>query len=39
MLGVVGVAREFAWGPNTLSVCYERILARCAGLAGRFTLP
>lgn len=39
MLGVVGAAREFAWGPNNLAVCVERILARRAGIAGRFTLP
>ena len=39
MLGVVGAAREFTWGPNNLAVCVERIRARRAGIAGRFTLP
>jgi uncharacterized protein len=39
MLGVVGILREFAWGPNNLKVCYERVLARRAGIAGRLTLP
>ncbi len=39
MLGVIGVSRELAWGPNNLALCVERILARRAGIAGRFTLP
>jgi uncharacterized protein len=39
MLGVVGILREFAWGPNNLKVCYERVLYRRAGIAGRLTLP
>jgi HD superfamily phosphodiesterase len=39
MLGVVGILREFAWGPNDLRVCYERVLARRAGIAGRLSLP
>jgi len=39
MLGVVGAAREFAWGPNNLQQCYDRILARRDGIQGRFTLP
>jgi uncharacterized protein len=39
MLGVIGIAREFAWGPNNLQQCYTRILARRAGIAGRLTLP
>lgn len=39
MLGVIGIAREFAWGPNNLQTCYERILARRAGIQGRLTLP
>ena len=38
-LGVIGIAREFAWGPNNLRTCYERILARRSGIAGRLTLP
>ena len=39
MLGMIGIAREFAWGPNNLQQCYERILARRAGIEGRLTLP
>ncbi len=39
MLGVIGIAREFAWGPNNLQTCYERILSRRAGIQGRLTLP
>lgn len=39
MLGVIGIVREFAWGPNNLRKCYERILARRTGIAGRLTLP
>lgn len=38
-LGVVGIAREFAWGPNNLQKCYDRILSRIAGVRGRFTIP
>ncbi len=38
-LGVVGIAREFAWGPNNLQKCYDRILSRVAGVRGRFTIP
>ena len=38
-LGVIGIAREFAWGPNDLPRCYERIVARRDALRGRFTLP
>ena len=39
MLGVIGISREFAWGPNNLQKCYERILARRAGIQGRLTIP
>lgn len=39
MLGVVGVLREFAWGPNDLKVCYARAMARRDGIVGRLTLP
>jgi uncharacterized protein len=39
MLGVVGLLREFAWGPNNLRVCYERLLSRKAAIAGRLSLP
>ena len=38
-LGVIGMAREFAWGPNDLPRCYDRIVARRDALRGRFTLP
>lgn len=38
-LGVVGIAREFAWGPNNLQKCYDRILSRIAGVRDRFTIP
>lgn len=39
MLGVIGVARELAWGPNNLQLCYDRIVARRTGIQGRLTLP
>ena len=39
MLGTIGIVREFAWGPNNLQTCYDRILARRAGIQGRLTLP
>ena len=39
MLGVIGIARELAWGPNDLQKCYDRILARRAGIQGRLTIP
>jgi uncharacterized protein len=39
MLGMIGVAREFAWGPNNLQQCYDRIVARRAGIQGRLTIP
>jgi uncharacterized protein len=38
-LGVIGMVREFAWGPNNLATCLTRILARQAGIRDRFTLP
>ncbi|MFN2286481.1 MAG: HD domain-containing protein [Anaerolineae bacterium] len=38
-LGVIGLARVFAWGPNDLAVCYRRILARRDALRDRFNLP
>jgi len=38
MLRVIGIAREFAWGPNNLRACYERILSRRSGIAGRLNL-
>jgi len=39
MLGVVGVLREFAWGPNNLKICYEHVLTRREGIIGHFQLP
>jgi uncharacterized protein len=39
LLGVTGIAREFAQGPNDLSRCYQRILKRRQGIQGRFTIP
>jgi HD superfamily phosphodiesterase len=39
MLGVIGIAREFAWGPNDLQKCYNRIMARRALIPGCLTLP
>lgn len=38
-LGVIGLARVFAWGPNDLAVCHRRTLARRDALRDRFTLP
>ena len=38
-LGIIGFAREFAWGPNDLKLCYERLRARRDALCDRFTLP
>jgi uncharacterized protein len=39
MLGVIGVVRVFAWGPNDLQKCYDRAAARRAAIQGRLTLP
>jgi len=39
MLGAVGIAREFAWGPNQLQTCYDRIVIHREKIQGRFTLP
>ena len=38
-LGVIGMARDFAWGPNDLAICTRRILAKRAAIQGRFSLP
>jgi uncharacterized protein len=38
-LGTIGIAREFAWGPNQLKKSLDRILSRRDGIRGRFTLP
>ncbi len=39
MLGAIGIARDFAWGPNQLQVCYDRILKHRDSVQHRFTLP
>lgn len=39
MLGTIGVIREFAWGPNNLQICRDRVVAHREAVAGRFTLP
>lgn len=38
-LGMIGMSRDFARGPRNLETCYQRILSRCYGVQGRFTLP
>jgi len=38
-LGVIGIAREFARGPNDLNLSYTRITARRDLIQDRFTLP
>lgn len=38
-LGVIGIVRTFAWGPNNLQVCYDRVRARITGIQNRFTIP
>ncbi len=38
-LGAIGVAREFAWGPNQLRKGVTRIQSRRDGIRGRFTIP
>lgn len=39
MLGAIGVVREFAWGPNNLRVCYDRVVQHRDAVKDRFTLP
>ena len=39
LIGMIGITREFAWGPNNLEICQRRIRARLEGVWGRFTLP
>lgn len=39
LIGAIGMAREFAWGPNDLAVCLTRILSRREAMQGLFTLP
>ena len=38
-LGMIGIGREFARGPNDMGLCYRRVLERRDGIQGRFTLP
>ena len=38
-LGMMGMAREFNWGPKNMAICYKRILSRRDGIHNRFTLP
>ena len=38
-LGAIGVARDFAWGPNQLKKVIARIQFRRDGIRGRFTIP
>jgi len=38
-LGMIGMARKFAWGPNDLAVCTRRILAKRQVIEERFSLP
>ena len=39
LLGMIGMAREFSWGPKNVETCYKRILSRRDGIQNRFTLP
>jgi uncharacterized protein len=39
LLGMIGMAREFSWGPKNVETCYKRIRSRRDGIQGRFTLP
>ncbi len=39
MLGAIGIVRDFAWGPNDLQRCYDRVLKHRDLIQGRFTLP
>lgn len=39
LVGMIGIAREFAWGPNNLDICQQRTRARLEGVRGRLTLP
>ena len=36
---MIGITRKFAWGPNNLQKCHDRIVARRAGIQGRLTIP
>jgi hypothetical protein len=39
MLGMIGLLREFTWGPKDLKVSYERFLSRQENILGRLSLP
>lgn len=39
LLGMIGIAREFAWGPNDLEICYRRILSRREAIRERLATP
>ncbi|WKZ41653.1 MAG: hypothetical protein QY328_06340 [Anaerolineales bacterium] len=39
LLGIIGMAREFARGPKNVETCYKRVLSRRNGIQNRFTLP
>ncbi|MCL4274859.1 MAG: hypothetical protein KJZ77_13385 [Anaerolineales bacterium] len=39
LLGIIGMAREFSWGPKNVETCYKRVLSRRNGIQNRFTLP
>ncbi|MBK7316139.1 hypothetical protein [Candidatus Villigracilis affinis] len=38
-LGMMGMARDFARGPNNVETCYKCILSRRNDIQGRFTIP
>lgn len=39
LIGMIGISRELAWGPNDLDVCYRRIRSRRDGIRGRLSIP
>ena len=39
LLGMIGIAREFAWGPNDLEICHRRILSRRDTIRERMATP
>lgn len=39
LLGAIGIAREFAWGPNDLAACLRRICARRDDIPPMLKLP
>ncbi len=38
LLGMIGMAREFSWGPKNVETSTKRIRSRRDGIQGRFTL-